>query len=497
MSESSATVPAQPVPPKPSSYELPLPGENIGASAARSPGGNGALPGWLLVDNALWFCQLRWVVAGILASFGLLELLFRVAMESSLHIRPDWPLGTAGLLVAINAVFHAHARALKRSENTQRAVNVSLWGQIVLDLLVLTVVVHFVGSTETYVPFAYLFHIVLACIFFPRRQSLMVMLLATVLYTGCVFGELAGVIPHSSVLPETFRLADTSWSSHLAVVHLLTAVTIWLAVWYLAARLSQMVRQRDSDLADANARLLAAQSERARHMLTTTHQLKAPFAAIHANAQLLLRGRCGKLPDEAVAVVQRISARCARLTGEIQDMLQLANLSSTGQPHPIPQDVDLADLLRDCVRQAEGVARQRAITIRSDLQPAVVVGVEDHLRMLFQNLLSNAVAYCYSGGKVQVTCAPTAGGLMVTIGDDGIGVPAEKLPRIFEEYYRTNEAIRHNKASSGLGLAIVREVANRHGIKLRVESTLGAGTTFKLRFASGVRVPRERWGEEV
>jgi len=74
------------------------------------------------------------------------------------------------------------------------------------------------------------------------------------------------------------------------------------------------------------------------------------------------------------------------------------------------------------------------------------------------------------------------GGPIVRITDHGIGIPEDKLPHIFDEYYRTDEAARHNKNSTGLGLAIVRHIAERHGIDVIVESTPGATTTFELRF---------------
>jgi signal transduction histidine kinase len=86
---------------------------------------------------------------------------------------------------------------------------------------------------------------------------------------------------------------------------------------------------------------------------------------------------------------------------------------------------------------------------------------------------------------VRVRCDATPPeGPVVTVEDEGIGIPQEKLPRIFDEYYRTEEAIRHNKDSTGLGLAIVRHVAVNQAIRVRVESAPGRGTRFTLRFPS-------------
>ena len=254
-------------------------------------------------------------------------------------------------------------------------------------------------------------------------------------------------------------------------------------MWYLASHLSGLLRQRDAALAKTNLRLEALQEERARHMLSTTHQLKSPFAAIHANTQVLLRGHCGELPQRALDVVGRIAARSRRLTTEIQEMLQLANLGSRNQDAPARVRLDVSEVLASCVGQIEPTARARMITFDVETEKAYTMGVEEHLKMMFANLISNAAVYSHEGGTVRVRCGPRPqSGPVVTISDDGIGIPAEKLPLIFNEHYRTKEAVQHNKESSGLGLSIVRHVAQLNRIALWVASGPGAGTTFELRF---------------
>ena len=123
------------------------------------------------------------------------------------------------------------------------------------------------------------------------------------------------------------------------------------------------------------------------------------------------------------------------------------------------------------------------MTVMANIPPVAIVCTEAHFKMLFVNLLSNAVMYSHRDGQVHVSCfqGPHSEPI-VTIVDKGIGIPADKLPRIFEEHYRTKEAVRHNKESSGLGLAIVKHVAEMYRIRIRVESGLGSGTKFELRF---------------
>jgi signal transduction histidine kinase len=444
-------------------------------------------PKSMLLGHARWFCRLRWVVIAVLVLFGLVGRSPEAMAWLHLRLPGLWPLVTAAALTVSNVLFRVRLGSAARPPG-RRAVLANLWGQIVVDLLVLAVVVHFIGSTETYVAFVYLFHIVLACVVLARGQSLLVTILAIVLYGGCVLAEQGGLIAFQTVFAAPTPAHSCPAGAARVAFNTLSAMGLWLAAWHLTSRLCERVRRRDMELARTNRRLLAAQAERARHMLATTHQLRSPFAAISANAQVLREGYCGELPQAAVTVVDRIIARCHRLAGEIQEMLQLANLNSTGgRDLPVVQ-ADLAEVLGWCLERVEPLAQSRPVTISADIEPAVVMGVQDHLKMLLFNVIHNAVTYSHEGGQVRVTCRPQApGGALVTVADDGIGIAAAKMPHIFDEHYRTVEAMRHQRESSGLGLAIVRDVARLHRIGVSVASRPGAGTTVELRFPATAR----------
>ena len=434
----------------------------------------------LLVHNVSWFCQFRWLVIAIFLSYGVVGLFPRFIGSYGMRPPGVWPFTTAAVLVLSNLAFLYSART--RTSPDQIMTN--LWGQITVDLVILTGVVYFVGSLETNIAFTYLFHIVLSCVFFSGRQSLIVTVMAIGMFATCIMAEyVLKILPPMSIFAGSFREAYTSPILTMLAFNFFLTIGIWLAVWYLASHLSLMVRKRDFELAETNRRLVAASEERSRHMLTTTHQLKAPFAAIYSNAQLLLQGYCGEIPDEPLKVIERISLRCRRLTAEIQEMLQLANLSSTSMESLIRIRMVSTELLESCISQVESVAKERSIAFKTDIQPVVMLGAEDHFKMLFVNLLTNAIIYSHRNGQVSISCKPGPNlEPVVVIEDNGIGIPADKLPRIFEEHYRAKEAVQHNKESSGLGLAIVKNVAEMYGIRIRVESRPGFGTKFELKF---------------
>lgn len=466
-------------------YELPI----ETSMASRPPVARKAafFPAPFLAENARWFCGLRWIVVGIMVALGLLGDVPGLLESAGLRVPWHWPLLTAAILSLANLGFLAWIRAINAAQ-TLKGSQLNLWAQILFDLLVLTVVAHFVGSVETYVAFAYMFHIVLACIFLPRRQSLCVVLSALVLYACCLGVEWSGFVGRPSIYASNGLQREILGDRTVFAVNVASTVTIWFIIWYLTSRLSDMVRERDSRLAETNKRIVAAQKEKTRHMLRTTHELKAPFAAIHANAQLLSKGYCGELPAEAVDVVDRISKRCRRLSAEIKEMLQLANLSSVSEDSLKWRDLDLVEVIRQCIDQIQPLAEEQHVRIEADLKPAGVYSVEDHIKMLFDNLLANAVVYSREGGHVEVSCGQSADGrTQVGVADAGIGIPASKLPLIFGEYYRTDEAVRHNKESTGLGLAIVRNVAQKHGIRVQVSSEPDKGTRFVLTFPAPPR----------
>jgi signal transduction histidine kinase len=463
---------------EPTRYELPL--TPLGGKDSEHPQSSGptSVSEAALAANTLWFCRLRWLIIAILAGFGALTLLEAPSTALGMKTNAIWAFVCAGILVVCNVAYMIHIRLIGDSPEP-RVIHINLWTQIVVDLLVLTGVIHFAGSLETHIANAYLFHIVLSCIFFSTRQSSIVTMLACMLFLICVLSELAGILPNSHLHLDT-SIRNTIQASRSEILMVIGSVWgIMLAVWYLASHLSRMLRRNQHDLAETNIRLIAAREGRTKHMLHTAHELKTPCSAIYANARVLIDGYCGDLPDQAVGVLNRIAHRCLGLSSQVQDMLKLANLRSVVAPPADTEIINAAKPLQSCIEQVSAAAGHRDVTIQTDIQPAMTRCVADHLEMFFLNLVSNAVNYSHEGGTVRVTCKTGPDKRpQVTIGDEGIGIPPEKLPHIFEEYYRTTDAVQHNRGSSGLGLAIVQQIALEHGIALSVESKLGKGTVF-------------------
>ena len=159
--------------------------------------------------------------------------------------------------------------------------------------------------------------------------------------------------------------------------------------------------------------------------------------------------------------------------------LSRADMGEVKMEHlPVPLDT----LIEDVHRQASLLGQERDIqvTLRTTAS-AVVVGDELRLRELFLNLLDNAVKYSRPGGTVDIALTIEQGEARVSVTDRGIGIAQEDQPRIFNRFYRTDDARAHTKKGTGLGLSICAWIAELHRGHIEVQSKVGEGSTFTVR----------------
>jgi two-component system phosphate regulon sensor histidine kinase PhoR len=165
----------------------------------------------------------------------------------------------------------------------------------------------------------------------------------------------------------------------------------------------------------------------------------------------------------------------------VEDLLTLATLESASQPAastPVPVEPLLQALLAD-VRALSGGRHAFALRVES---PGALLGTPGELDSAVRNLLTNAVRYTPDGGAITVTWKVVDGEGRLAVRDTGIGIAAEHLPRLTERFYRVDRGRSRETGGTGLGLAIVKHIAQRHGARLDIESRIGAGSTFSLRF---------------
>ena len=458
-----------------STFQLSSLMEDQGLSAAAEQEHLGSA---LLLHNARWFMKVRWIVVSVFIAAGLAGTFTLGRLKTIGIVPPNLGLFIlAATMVVVNAIFYILLRSLKE-DSPRNAIERNIWLQILADLLVVTVLVHIIGSTNTFIAFAYLFHIALACIFFPPRGSLFVTLLASGLYLILIAVELTGTWPPTSALTVGFHLAGKDPT--LILIFAGSAVFVWLVVWYFISTLSKVVRKRDQQLSAANEQLMMADEEKSQQVLMTTHELKAPFSGIETNIQVLKIQYWDEIPESVHGIIDKIEARARTLRERIGEILILGDLKSykTSKEEFVP--VNLQSVTNDMIGLLSEKAKDRQISLDIQIPPITVMGNKNHLSVLLSNLVSNAIAYSHEGGKVKIAAENGKDQVSVTVTDHGIGIRDDALPHIFDEYYRTKEGVKFNKASTGLGLSMVKEIARKYRIGIKVRSEMGKGTTFEV-----------------
>lgn len=235
-------------------------------------------------------------------------------------------------------------------------------------------------------------------------------------------------------------------------------------------------------LGDAAEAALRLSRERAETAAFVTHELKTPLTSIQGFAELLqLEGSLEE--EERREAARYIESESKRLAALVQDYLQLARLEQGGV-REVRTGFDLADILRRAAETASVDARSKSIAIIVDLPPGTalpVTGDPELIHQVFVNLLGNAVKFSVSGTGVVVSGRHEDGWVMGSVRDQGCGIPAEQLGRVFDKFFRGSPGSGESPPGSGLGLAFVRQVVERHGGRVEVGSQVGAGSTFTVR----------------
>jgi two-component system sensor histidine kinase SenX3 len=213
-------------------------------------------------------------------------------------------------------------------------------------------------------------------------------------------------------------------------------------------------------------------------VVNVSHELKTPVGALSLLAETLLAEHD---PEVGQRLAGRIQAESLRVNRIIEDLLDLSRIEA--EEHP-PREPLLASLvMAEAVERVRATAEQRDVKllVQEPEPPVTLMGDRRQLVAAMNSLLENAVKYSDEGSSVEVFGRSNGKWVELIVRDQGIGIPARDLERIFERFYRVDHGRSRHTGGTGLGLSIVRHVANNHRGVVHVESREGEGSTFILR----------------
>jgi signal transduction histidine kinase len=414
-----------------------------------------------------WSIQLRWLavtgyfIATLIASF-ILHLVFPYKLIWGLLV----------LLALVNLIYYIILKMVK--DFSFKAELVFLQAHIIIDLIFLTLILHYSGGIENPVFLFYVFHVVISSIIFPGMVPAFIATFVIVLLSLLVYFEFTGIIPHYCIFNAGIHENKTLIILTLTIFIITVYVTMYICTTFM-----RIFRDIKRQIDEKNRKLTEMDKQKSQFFLFSSHELKSPIIAIKSSIDGVLQSYREKLDSRASNILQRSSIRAQQMLNIIAELIYLSrnriDLVDT-KMNPI----DIVQILRQVIDEertyAESKHQELKITLPS--KPAYIKAESEDFKRVFSNLLSNAIRYTDEKGRIEVAAKIDRQVFELTITDNGIGIPEKDLSKVFDEFYRSENAKRSVTFGTGLGLSLVRQVITNYAGEISVKSQEGKGTTF-------------------
>ena len=422
-----------------------------------------------------WFIRMRWLAAAgvlVFAAAGHILLQLRFPIALFVFIAIGIALYNTGFLLIIRGT---------RPEGK--------WGdrfasmQVGVDLLVLTILMHLGGGIENPFISYYLFHTIIAAILLPGWKVTLQVLFASACIAVVAIAELTGIVAHRHI--DGLMVVELYANLKFVMVAIFAIITTLCVAAFLASSIAQRLREREKQLAQTNVVLAEQDRIKSQYVMRVAHDLAEPVAMVTSCLKLVTQGLTGPIPEKALDMVQRAQRKSDYLGHLIRDLLSLSRIKAAKK---IPKaEVELPEIIREVFEELQPHAAEKKLTLAQKLMPALptVYGNAEAIHELFSNLVTNAVKYTLVGGRVELSASNTGNEVLVKVQDNGVGIPAEAVAHIFEEFYRADNVKAEAMEGTGLGLSIVNQILNAHGGKIWVETEQNKGTTFSFTLPIG------------
>jgi len=441
-----------------------------------------------LTKRAYWLIRLRWIAIlwTCLATFFAHRLWSVPRQDVALY-------GVAAVLVLENILCLWFLRTLLNLEAGLRVywIRRIIHFQICLDLVLLTVLLHFSGGMENPFVVFFFFHMAIASTLLSIRESYLFATFAVFLLAGLCVLEYCGLVPHhclKGVLTSGFHADGPYVLGSLGVM----AGTLFLVV-YMTSDIASKLRQQEEAYRLANVELEQKDRIKNEYVGCVTHDIKGHLAAIQSCQDVVMRGLVGPLTEPQQDFVERAYTRTAALTRFVRALICLTEMRLTN--HIEMSAVSLKEAVDRSVQVSGRRVREKSVTLIShEVSPVLeVMGNQMTIEETISNLLLNAIKYTPAGGQIDLSAQVQGSEVCVEVRDTGIGIPQDEVCRVFDEFFRGTNARAIEKDGTGLGLSLVRQIVERHGGAVDIDSQEGSGT--RIQFTLPLAGPVDGDGE--
>jgi len=414
----------------------------------------------------LWFIKMRYTIVVMLSIFLFITtFIFKINYSETQLI--------AGLIIiasilTYNVILHRLRKYVRLDVNRFNPLYLSLF-QIILDLIALLLLVHYTGGIESPLYMNFVFLVIIGSLILPGTLVYTMAAVFVLAFAALTALEHYHAIPHHSIDGLlSFSLYN---NPNYVGAFLFTFAFITFVSVYLANGMAHQLYKREKDLVDSMKKINTAEKEKQKYIMGIVHELKTPIVAVASYIDIILQKFLGPIDETIEEKLLRAKNRTDEGIQMINDVLNVSKLTLYDQFDE--EEIDISEIVSGVVKRRKVSADAHLIKLNlSDVRDKKenIRGDKFLLDIAFSNLIGNSIKYGIDGGHVEVTIKSSTNNITIEVCDDGVGIPENELPKIFNDFYRATNVKKIIAEGSGLGLSVVKRIVERHGGTIKAKS---------------------------
>ena len=431
---------------------------------------------WMSIRRRnLWFIKLR---------YAAVAMLFLLLMGAEYILKIELTRTQLTLIVIIttsiliyNGLFHFIRRFLKFDPAKFNPLHLSFL-QIVFDLSALMLLVYYTGGIESPLYMLAVFHMIIGSLVLPGFIIYSIAAAVVASFAFVSFGQHYGLIPHHQLAGLlNFNLSGDL--NYIIAFNIVFMFVIFMCV-LLANRIANQLYKREQELVESIEKINAAEKEKQKYIIGVVHEIKTPLAAVHSYLDLILQKFLGPLDEVVEEKLKRAKRRSDEAIELVNSVLKISNMKLFNRI--TEESMTIGAIVKTTVASQMVNAKAKSVSVKvldERKEKIPVKGDSFLIQIAISNIINNAIKYVDFEGKIEVVIENKEKDVMINVSDNGIGIPEEDIDKIFTDYYRASNIKDKNYEGSGIGLPVVKQIIERHGGTIKVESPSRLAATDK------------------
>ncbi|MEJ5350072.1 MAG: HAMP domain-containing sensor histidine kinase [Melioribacteraceae bacterium] len=414
----------------------------------------------------LWFIRLRYVVVVLLTIFliaGQFLLNFNFTKTQFIAIS----LITFSILV-YNIIIHISRKYVGCSPDKFNSLHLSLI-QMILDLIALMLIVYYTGLIESPLYIFFIFHMIIGSLILP---GYIVYIMAGTI--SLIFSLLNALSKLGLVKIYLINGLYNSHISHTLSYDILSVASFTLMLFasvYLANNIARQLYHREQLLRTSLQKIDEAEKSKQKYIIGIVHEIKTPVTAIKSIIDIVLQQYVGPISKEVEAKLLRAKTRTEETLHLLNNVLRISRLKLLDIRSA--EEIDINLFIKNILEKQSDNIKSKNIKLKFEdrrVEKKFIKSDMILLELALSNIIGNSIKYVNENGEIEVIVDDINDKISIEVCDDGIGIPKEDLKKIFEQFYRASNIDKSKHEGSGMGLTITREIIERLGGEITVES---------------------------